>query len=74
MMSLKTKQGVPMAGALKEENAETLTLILPDKSETTVNVADIESRTEAMSTMPPMGAILSPREIRDLVSFLAELK
>ena len=63
-----------MAGALKEENAEKLTLILPDKTEATVRLSEIESRTAPMSVMPPMGDILSPRELRDLVAWLAERK
>lgn len=74
MMSLKTKGGISVSGALKEENEKALTLILPDKTEETINIADIESRTEPMSTMPPMGAILTPRELRDLVAYLSGLK
>ncbi len=74
LMSLQTKAGVSIAGALKEETEELLTLILPDKTETDVKVSEIASRTDPLSTMPPMGAILSPRELRDLVAFLAEQK
>ncbi len=74
MMSVKTKAGVTVSGALKEETAEALTILLPDKSETIVNITDIESRTEALSVMPPMGAILNPRELRDLVEFLSQQK
>ena len=71
MMSVKTKGGITVSGALKEENDKTLTILLPDRTETTVTIADIESRTEPLSVMPPMGAILSPRELRDLVEFLS---
>ncbi len=74
MMSVKTKAGVSVAGALKEETADTLTILLPDKTETTLKVSEIQSRTEPISTMPPMGDILTPRELRDLVEFLAERK
>ena len=74
MMSVKTKAGESFAGALKEETPETLVLVMPDKSETSVKIEDIESRTEPMTTMPPMGAILNPRELRDLVEFLSEQK
>lgn len=73
MMSVQTKAGVSVAGALKEETPETLTLILPDKTETSVKVSEIESRTTPMSTMPPMGDILTPRQLRDLVEFLTGL-
>jgi putative heme-binding domain-containing protein len=74
MMSMKTKTGVSLAGALKKETADTITIILPDKTETTVNVSEIESRTEPMSTMPPMGDILTARQLRDLVAYLAGLE
>ena len=74
MMSLKTKGGISVSGALKEENGKTLTLILPDKTEETINIEGIESRTGPVSVMPPMGGILTPRELRDLVAWLAERK
>ncbi len=71
MMSITTKSGSSIAGALKVENETSLTLILPDKTETTVKVSDIASRTKPISTMPPMGNILSPNELRDLIAYLA---
>ncbi len=74
MMTVTTKKGITVAGSLLKEDDKTLTLILPDKSETTVNKSDIATQTEPMSTMPPMAAILTPREIRDLVAYLAGLK
>jgi quinoprotein glucose dehydrogenase len=74
MMSLKTKGGISVSGALKEENEKILTLTLPDKTEEIINIDGIESRTEPMSIMPPMGEILTPRELRDLVAWLAERK
>jgi len=74
MISVKTKTGTTLSGALKEENAKTLTLILPDKSETTVTNADIETRSEPLSVMPPMGDILTPRQLRDVVEYLSSLK
>lgn len=74
MMSVKTSKGITVSGALKEENDKTLTLILADKTETTVNIAEIESRTEPLSVMPPVGAILTPRELRDVVEYLSGLK
>lgn len=74
MMTLTKKDKTTLSGALKEENAGTLTLILPDKTEATVKLSEIESRTAPMSVMPPMGDILSPRELRDLVAYLSGLR
>ncbi|MFM2197091.1 MAG: hypothetical protein RLZZ505_523 [Verrucomicrobiota bacterium] len=74
MMSVKMKDGSTFAGALKQEDKKFLSLILPDKKEVVINLAEVESRTAPVSTMPPMGAILTPRQLRDLVEYLSGLK
>lgn len=71
MMSVKMKDGTTLAGALKAEEEKFLSLILPDKKEVVLNLEMVESRTEPVSTMPPMGAILTARQLRDLVEYLA---
>lgn len=74
MMSLKIKDGTTLAGALKQEDENFLTLILPDKKEAIIDISKIETRTAPVSTMPPMGQILTPRQLRDLVEYLSGLK
>jgi len=39
-----------------------------------VRRGDIESMTPPVSSMPPMGALLSPAELRDLVAWLGTCK
>ncbi len=74
MVSIMKKDRTTLAGAIKQEDGKNITLILPDKTETTVPITDIESRTQPLSVMPPMAAILTPRELRDLVAYLSRLK
>ncbi len=74
LMTITTKSGTSISGALKAENETSVILILPDKTETTVKVSDIASRTQPISTMPPMGDILSAYELRDIIAYLVELK
>ena len=64
------KDGSVLAGAPKSETADSLTLLLPDGKETVVKKSDIASQTPAISVMPPMGEILKPAELRDLVEYL----
>lgn len=74
MMSVTTRSGASIAGSLKEETDSTITLVLPDKTVSTIRLSDIMSRTQPISTMPPMGDLLSPSELRDLVAYLESLK
>jgi quinoprotein glucose dehydrogenase len=74
MMSATLKDGTTLAGALKEETPNSLTITLPDGSAKTVPTSEITNRTAPISTMPPMGSILTPREIRDVVEYLSSLK
>jgi putative membrane-bound dehydrogenase-like protein len=74
IMSVTKSDASTLTGALKEEAESILTLILPDHSEVTIPLAEITSRTNPVSTMPPMVGILNPRELRDLTAYLASLK
>ena len=56
---------------LKEESPAVLTLEVAAGGLERVNVSEIATRSNAVSAMPPMGALLTPREIRDVVEFLA---
>jgi len=74
VMTATLKDGATAAGALKTETANSLVLTLPDGTEQNIPVSQIASRTAPMTTMPPMGDILSPTELRDLVQYLTGLK
>jgi putative heme-binding domain-containing protein len=70
-VSVTLKNGRAVAGLLREENARQLVIEDASGARRTVDVADIASRANAPSAMPPMGAVLTPHEIRDLVEMLA---
>jgi quinoprotein glucose dehydrogenase len=62
------------AGILKTETAEELTLTPPTGTPETLRKNQIKSRESGPSGMPSLSAVLSKREIRDLVEFLSSLK
>ncbi len=71
------KNGDMQVGVVKKEAGGELTLQMPvpGTPPVTVKTADIKSRDNAPSGMPPnMPDLLTPREIRDLVEYLASLK
>lgn len=74
LMNATRKDGSVAAGAFLEEKDGKLILSQPDGSQLEVPLSDIAARTEPVSTMPPMGEILKPAELRDLVEYLASLK
>lgn len=71
---LKMKDGKTVSGILNGENSTSITLKIGDKPNEVIKKSDVASRTDAPSSMPEMRFILSKKEIRDVVSFLAELK
>lgn len=71
---LKLKNGKTVSGILNGENSTTITLKIGDKPNEVIAKADVASRTDALSSMPEMRYLLTKKEIRDVVSFLAELK
>lgn len=73
-VSLTLKDGQVVNGILAKETAEELTLTTSDAEPLVIPVGRITKRENMPSGMPPMGLLLSKREIRDVVEFLANLK
>ncbi len=70
---LKLADGTEISGVISGENAGELTITsVVDGKKRRVKIAEIAERTPLPSLMPPhFGAVLSRREIRDLIEFLA---
>ena len=69
---VKFKNGATLGGSLVEETPDHLDVSTPEKL-LRINRSDIASFTPPVSPMPPMGQLLKPAEIRDLVAWLASL-
>ena len=67
--------GGTYAGMVKSETADTLELLTAEDGLITINKADIKTRTRGLSSMlDNMREVLTKRELRDLVEYLASLK
>lgn len=73
MVTLELKNGKTISGVLVEESNTSLTM-KGDKQNDVISKDQVVKRTNAASSMPEMKYILSKKEIRDVVSFLSELK
>ncbi len=70
-----TKDKQSVAGILKSETPEILTLNSPEDGIVKVKKADIVKREKGLSGMPAeLAKVLSKRDLRDLIEFLASLK
>ncbi|MCK0144292.1 HEAT repeat domain-containing protein [Arenibacter sp. F26102] len=74
MVSVTLKDGQTITGILEEETEDELILKTSDAEPMEIALSRIDKRQNMASGMPPMGTIMSKREIRDVVEFLAELK
>ena len=72
-VSVTLANGQRVDGILREETGTELVLGVGDTGQETRRIAkaEITERSSAASAMPPMGALLQPGEIRDVVEFLA---
>ncbi len=75
MMMVTMKNGDIQAGLVERENDQELVLQMPGAASVTLKKSEIKTREVAPSGMPPnMADVLTKREIRDLVEYLASLK
>ncbi len=73
-VSVTLKNGQKVDGTLREESATTIAIDDTTRGLQRIQVADIATRTNGVSAMPPMNLLLTPREIRDVVEYLATLR
>ncbi len=72
-ITLVLNSGRIVAGTLKTEDAQQITVETPDGKSVSVPLKEIDERTPPKSAMPPFGKVLTPRELRDVIEFLATL-
>jgi quinoprotein glucose dehydrogenase len=72
---LKLKGNVTVGGVFKKETDDVIVLLDPNEGEQEIDKADVVSRSKGLSAMPEgFDKMLTKRELRDLVEFLATLK
>ena len=71
--SATLKSGETISGILLKSTPSQDHIKTPDGRVLKLNRADIRNRTPAMSSMPPMGTLMSAFELRDLMAFLQTL-
>jgi putative heme-binding domain-containing protein len=74
MVTIELQNGKKLSGILQLEKTDQITLKIGSKPDTVINRSQIVKRTDAASSMPPMKSLLTKKEIRDVVSFLATMK
>ena len=74
MVTLTLTDGQTVSGTLTEERDDALVLKTSDAEPLVIAVSRISKRENMPSSMPPMGTLLTKREIRDVIEFLATRK
>ena len=73
MLIATLKDGSSITGTITKTTAKTYELLTPEGQAVTLQRANIANEQMA-SAMPPMGAILTKHEMRDLMAYLQQLK
>lgn len=71
IVTLTLTDGQTVSGTLMEERNDALVLKTSDAEPLVVATSRISKRVNLPSSMPPMGTLLTKREIRDVIEFLA---
>jgi quinoprotein glucose dehydrogenase len=74
-VGITLKNGTRVDGTLRDETpTHVVVLAGTPPAEQRIAKADIAERTDPVSAMPPVGLIVKPRDVRDLVAYLGTLK
>jgi putative membrane-bound dehydrogenase-like protein len=73
-VTLQLKNGKTISGVLQDENKNNVVVKAGERGNEAIAKEQVVKRTNAASSMPEMRYLLSKKEIRDIVSFLATLK
>ena len=69
------KNGKAVAGITRKETKTDITLISPEGGLVTIKKGDIKTKQKGPSGMPPgLQTVISKRELRDVIEYLASLK
>lgn len=73
VITVSLKDGTTVSGIEGNVSADTVEILALDGSATLVDKNQIASKTDPISTMPPMAYVLTKRELRDVIAYLSEL-
>lgn len=77
-VTVTLRDGRTVTGLLREESPTHITVEQPGTPETAwterIALTDVTERIDGGTGMPPMGLVIEPRELRDLVAYLQTLK
>jgi mono/diheme cytochrome c family protein len=74
MVTLNLSNGETVTGLVQSETDQSITLKSGNQEAREFSKSDISKQTSIPSSMPPMGQILTKKEIRDVVAYLVTLK
>ncbi len=74
LVTITPKEGEAIIGTLLKEEPDNISLKLPEGATKVIPRTTIASMTPPISVMPPMSAILTKRQLRDVVAYLASQK
>jgi quinoprotein glucose dehydrogenase len=73
VVSVTLQHGETIGGTLLAEDTGATTIKLADGTTRAISQTEIVSKTPVASLMPPVGLVLSKRELRDLLAYLQTL-
>ena len=74
-VSITLRNGQRIDGTLREETPTAVVVSAgTPPTDQRIATSDIAGRTNPVSAMPPVGLILKPRELRDIVAYLSTLR